>query len=206
MALADLAAVADLTVRGITVTSPGEDDLVATLLEVASTMVREAAGVPILEATSTVTLTGWLHETWVDLPGKPIQSVASVSIDGTAITDWRLAEHRLWRACGWSTDAGPADVEVTMTHGLPTVPADIVDLVCAMVAAGLKAAREADDGTGLAARDPSIQAVKIDDYSETYATGADASVTSPTAMSLPERTRDALRTRFGGGILTVTSR
>jgi hypothetical protein len=204
MALADLATTADLDDRGITYADvPNE---VATLLREASTMVRDAAGVPILQTTSTVTLAGFRQDHWLTLPGPPIRSAAAVTIDGTSVTDWRLADGRLWRACGWSTDDGPAEVEVTMTHGLAEVPADIVGLVCSMVAAGIKAVRADDEGTGLAARDPSLQAFRLDDYSETYATGADAAATSPTVMALPQRTRDDLRRRFGGGIAAVTSR
>lgn len=204
MALPDLATTADLDARGITYADkPTEVDA---LLAEASAMVREAAGVPILQTTSTVTLTGWLHEPWLRLPGQPIRSVSAVSIDGTAVTDWRLADDRLWRELGWSTDHGPGSVEVAMTHGLTAVPEDIVGLICAMVAAGLKAHRSTDDGTGLAARDPSLQSVRIDDYSESYATGADAAETSPTVMALPQRTIDRLRTRFGGGIAAITVR
>lgn len=204
MALADLATTADLDARGITYADVAAE--VDTLLAEASAMVREAAGVPIAQTTSTIDLTGWLHEPWLRLPGPPIRSVASVAISGTTVTDWRLSDGRLWRANGWSDDTGPATVTVTMTHGLAAVPEDIVGLVCAMVAAGIKARREADDGTGLAARDPAVQSIRLDDYSETFATGEDAAVTSPTAMSLPQRTRDALRTRFGGGLAALTSR
>lgn len=211
MALADLATIDDLDVRGITLQlDTTEQVLVDTLLTVASSMVRDAAGVPITEATSTVVIDGYRCEPWLPLPGQPVREVDAVELDGTEVTDWRLASGRLWRRAGWSRDDGPGTVQVTMTHGLTSVPEDIVDLVCAMVAAGLKASRTTGDGTGLAARDSSIQSrsVTIDDYSEseTYASGADAAVTAPTAMSLPKRTRDALRSRFGGTAGTVTSR
>lgn len=210
MALADLADTTDLDDRGITYTSPSEDTLVSTLLTVASQMVREAAGAPILQATSTVTVAGRYDQQWLSLPGQPIRSVSTVEIDGTAKTDWRLSDGRLWRRSGWGTDDGPSEVEVTMVHGLTSVPVDIVDLVCAMVAAGLVAARAEDDGTGLAGRDPSIQSQSesVGSYSTStsYATGRDAAEAAPTAMSLPQRTRDALRSRFGGGVGVLVSR
>lgn len=209
MALADLAATSDLTARGITWTSPAEDTIVDTFLTVASTMVREAAGAPILQTTSTMTVEGTCGQ-WLSLPGQPVQSVSSVSIDGTAVTDWRLSRGQLWRRTGWQDDDGPSDIEVTMVHGLSVVPADIVDLVCAMVAAGLKAVRESDDGGGLAARDPSLQSKSesVGQYSSSvaYATGRDAAEAAPTAMSLPQRTRDALAARFGGAAAVVVSR
>lgn len=209
MALADLAATSDLTARGITWTSPAEDTIVDTFLTVASAMVREAAGVPILQTTSTVTLGGTCGQ-WLPLPGQPIQSVSSVSIDGTAVTDWRVSSGQLWRRGGWQADDGPSEVEVSMTHGLASVPADIVDLVCSMVAAGLKAQREQADGSGLAARDPSLQSKSeaVGGYSTSvaYATGRDAAEASPTAMSLPQRTRDALAARFGGAAAVLVLR
>lgn len=208
MALPDLAGTDDLDARGITWADEAVE--VTTLLTEASAIVREAAGVPILRTTSTVTLEGHWDDPWLSLPGQPVVDVTSVTIDGTAVTDWRLASGQLWRRARWATDDGPAAVEVTMTHGLTEVPADIVGLVCSMVAAGLKAMRETDDGTGLAARDPSIQSTSesVASYSTstTYATGRDAGDTAPTAMALPRSTRDALRRRFGGGARVLVSR
>lgn len=206
MPLTPLATTADLDARGITHVSPDEDTLVATLLEEASAMVRDAAGVPISETTSIVILAGPRHGSWLTLPGQPVRDVTSVTIDGTAETNFRLSAGRLWLNRGWVTDISPSEIAVTMVHGFTIVPEDIVGLVCSMVAAGLRAAREADDGSGLAARDPALQSLKIDDYSETYAVGADAATSSPTVMSLPSRTREALKQRFSGDTEMVTVR
>jgi hypothetical protein len=197
MALAALATTADLAARGLTVTAE-ETAVAETYLDVASTAVREAAGVPISQTTSTVTLEGQASE-WLTLPGVPIISVASVEIDGEAVTDWRLRSHRLWRACGWSSGCGPSEVEVTQTHGLADVPADIVDLVCRITSTALADYRADPEGAGLAAGD--IRAERIGDYSVTY--GSEGLITS---MELPDYLRERLAARFGGGATLVMFR
>lgn len=70
------------------------------------------------------------------LPGAPIVSVASVSVDGTALAaaDYDLVVRRLYRDGGWG---GPeAKVEVTYTHGYDTgeIPA-VFRSVCLRAAA-----------------------------------------------------------------------
>lgn len=197
MALTTLATVADLEARGLAVEA-GETAMVAVYLDVASTAVREAAGCPISQTTSTLTLEGEADQR-LRLPGPPVTAVALVELDGVAITDWRLRSGTLWRAAGWTAADGPSEVEVTYTHGLPTVPADIVDLVCRIAAATLVAYRAEDDGTGLAARD--VRQERIGDYSVTY--GDDGLITE---MELPGYLRERLAARFGGGASLVRSR
>ncbi|MER5892395.1 hypothetical protein [Streptomyces sp. NPDC001876] len=197
MALTALATVADLAARGLTV-EPAEETITGTFLDVASAAVREAAGCPISQTTSTITLEGE-DDTRLRLPGPPVTEVAEVLLDGTEVTNWRLRSDRLWRAAGWSSPSGPTEVEVTYTHGLPTVPADIVDLVCRIAAAALVAHRSEDDGTGIAAGD--IRAERIGDYSVTY--GDDGLITE---MELPDYLRERLAARFGGGAALVRSR
>ncbi|MFI6334135.1 hypothetical protein [Streptomyces sp. NPDC050535] len=197
MALEPLATQADLEARGLTVDS-SETAMVAVYLGVASTAVREAAGAPISETTSTITLEGEPGQ-WLTLPGLPVSSVATVELDGVAITDWRLRSQRLWRAVGWSGCDGPSEVEVTQTHGLPDVPEDIVDLVCRMVAGALKAQRSEEDGTGLATE--VITSERIGDYAVTF--GGDGRVSE---MDLPQYWRERLEARFGGGMQLLRSR
>jgi hypothetical protein len=197
VALDPLATVADLEARGLTV-EPSEAAIVGTYLDVASTAVREAAGTPISETTSTIELEGAVGQ-WLTLPGLPISSVASVELDGVPVTDWRLRSHRLWRAAGWTGCEGPSEVEVTQTHGLPTVPSDIVDLVCRMAAAALVAYRSEDGGAGIAAGN--ITSERVGDYAVTY--GNDGRITE---MELPQYWRDRLEARFGGGAQLLRSR
>lgn len=193
MALPDLAVSADLSTRGVDVSNAA---LVAEMLEVASAIVRGAAASPILETTSTVTLTGW-GESLLRLPGLPVTEVATVEVDGVATTDWTLTDSSaLWSLCGWGRGVEPVTVEVTMTHGLTAVPAEIRNLVCDLATLGLASAA---DG----ARDVRVIAEKIDDYSVTFAEGAEAVAS---AMTLPTLTRSWLRARFGGGVAVVTYR
>ncbi|MER7963603.1 hypothetical protein [Streptomyces ardesiacus] len=197
MALAPLATTADLEARGLTV-DPSEASVVNVYLGVASAAVREAAGAAISRTTSTLTLEGPTGQ-WLTLPGPPIVSVASVSIDGRPVTDWRLRSERLWRAAGWS-GCEPSEVEVTQTHGLADVPEDIVDLVCRMTAAALVRYRSEDGGEGLAA-DKEVTSERLGDWSVTY--GSDGRVSE---MELTQFWRDRLAARFGSSVGVLRSR
>jgi hypothetical protein len=199
MALDPLATIADLTARGVTVES-AETVAVTTYFDVASALVREAAGSTITQATSTITLEGD-HDTRLRLPGQLVQSVSDVSIDGNPVTDWKLASGALWRELGWramnwtsygwrSTDQ-PSEVSVTYTHGLPAVPADIVDLVCRLVGQALVALRGGDPFARV------VDLERIGDYQAKYGnleTGM---------LALSDFQRNRLAARFGAGPSTV---
>lgn len=189
MALAPLAA--DLGERPVP--EGATPDLVTEMLAAASAEIREAAGAPISEATSTIKLLG-TDSRWLTLPGGPVQSVSAVTLDGATVADWKLLEGRLWRWCGWQGWCGPVEVTVTMVHGLAAVPDDIVALCRDLALAGINVAL---DGGGSKSGVQSEQE-SIDDYSRatTYATGSEATAG---VMELPERTRLRLRQRFGGG-------
>lgn len=195
MALSNLAASSDLSTRGVVVTNTA---LVAVMLAVASAVVREAAGSPILQATSAVTVWATDADQYLDLPGKPVTAVASVTLNGTALaTDsYRLVNSRLWRRCGWMSCGEPLPVTATLTHGFAVVPADIVNLVCDVAEAGIKMANSGG------VHDPRILVESVDDYSVTFAQGAGAVAS---VMELPALTRYALRKRFGGGVGVVSS-
>lgn len=198
MALPPLATVADCEARGLTVTAE-EAPLLETYLASASAAVRDAAGVPISETTSSIVLEG-RAEQWLRLPGPPVTAVSSVELDGEAVADYRLRTADLWRRAGWQVVCGePSEVGVTYTHGLAEVPADIVDLVCRLAAQTLVAWRSSADGDGLAAGD--VRHERIGDYSVTY--GDDGGVTE---LELSDRLRRRLASRFGGGAGLVRSR
>jgi hypothetical protein len=196
VALSPLATTDDLVARGIDVTDAALAD---TMLDVASATLRGAAGSPISETTSTVSLVAWGAWDRLRLPGPPVTSVSAVELDGKDITAAVIVDgDRLWNWGGWGAWLCPARVEVTYTHGLREVPADIADLVCSFAAAGMHAASEG----GYAARSGVI-AERIDDYSVQYAQGADAVAN---VMEVPARTRAMLRARFGASAGTVTMR
>jgi hypothetical protein len=189
MALSPLATVADLEARGVTV-APEEVGPVSVWLDVASSLVRDAAGSPVSETISTVILEGSGGR--LRLPGWPVTAVSAVEIDGAAVADWKLRSGALTRSCGFPDGS---EVEVTYTHGLPEVPADIVDMVCRLAGQELIALRN-----GEGASRP-LKTERIGDY----AVGFDTDVDSGT-MVLTDFQRDRLAARFGGGAGSVRSR
>jgi hypothetical protein len=188
VALDPLASKSDLEKRGVDVDS----DAATPALAAASAAVRDAAGCPISSVTSTVTLDA-VQGCWLQLPGGPVTAVTEVLVGSTDVTDDVSLRFggRLYLDSGWYEGTYPGDeITVTYTHGLAEVPADIVDLVCALAAASIKAA--ADDY----ASQTNVASEAIDDYRVTY---VDASAASASVVELPERTRRSLAARFGGG-------
>ncbi|WP_319061426.1 hypothetical protein [Streptomyces europaeiscabiei] len=167
-----------------------EAGAVAVWLDVASTLIRDAAGSPISEITSTVKLEGSGGR--LRLPGWPVTAVSAVEIDGEAVTDWKLRSGALTRSCGFPDGS---EVEVTYTHGLPEVPSDIVDLVCRLAGQQLVALRN-----GETASRP-LKTERIGDYAVGYDTDVDSGT-----MLLTDFQRNRLAARFGGGAGSVRSR
>jgi hypothetical protein len=196
MALDPLATVADLEARGVTV-DPAETEIVGVYLDTASAIVRDAAGSSISQETGTVVLEGTASP-WLRLPSGPVTAVSEAKLDGMVVTDWRLSAGALWRPCGWR-ECEPSTVEVTYTHGLPEVPADIVDIVCRLAARALVAYRDDQSSGGLADRTPMQE--RIGDYSATYAYREYFS-----DAELPEYLRKRLAARFGNGASAVRVR
>lgn len=194
-----LADLDDVESRGVTI--PDGVDGVG-LLDAASSAVREAAGCPISQVTSTVDLT--LDDyTWIDLPGGPVTAVASLSIEGVSIATSTLTAGR-WSA-GWRKVGDalllncvpfclPATATVTYTHGFAFIPADIVDLVCGMVS--IAANQGADYGS--VGRETSV---RLGDFSESQKVPAGAE--SPSPLALPDSVRQRLRARFGTSVAVV---
>ncbi|WP_327301968.1 hypothetical protein [Streptomyces albidoflavus] len=181
-----LASIADLTARGVVV-SAEEEDAVNAFLATASALLRDAAGSPISETTSTVTLYGEGRR--LTLPGTPCTAVSEVYEDGEPVTDYVLVNGSLWRSCGFH---GP--VTVTYTHGLPEVPADIVDMVCRLAGQALSAFRSGDATTR------AVRSERIGDYSVSYAD------TETGTMTLSDAQRARLAARFGTSVRTAVTR
>ncbi|MET8124193.1 hypothetical protein ABZV67_10765 [Streptomyces sp. NPDC005065] len=181
MPLTPLASLADLTARG----TPVDDAALAgTYLDIASSLIRSAAGHAISQTTATVALDGTCT-TRLRLPGAPVTAIHGVVMDEVPVTDYRLSAGCLVHPAGWFGDA----VEVTYTYGLPAVPADIVDMVCRLTAQAL-------------AGDPAARAIRserIGDYAVTY---SDAETG---AMSLSDSQRHRIAARFGSPLSSVKS-
>ena len=196
MALPPLATTADLLARGVTIDEP----LGTTMLNVASSLVREACGSPVLQTTSTIAL--WAdgpQDAW-DLPGQPVTAVTAVAVNGVDLLTggWRVRDGRLHLTRELYYPAYGLDhaLTVTLTHGFPTVPDYIKQLVCDLAILGAKTAAEG-------AQDPRVVIEQIDDYKVTFVDNAKGALVS-SAMELPPATRRALRTRFGGGVDLVS--
>lgn len=186
MALTPLASTSDLSARKV---STSDTALTTALLASASAGVRDAAGCSITATTGTVTISGGGGR-YLRLPGWMIRSVDSVTIDGVAVTDWKLVDGRLFRTSGWGCSDDPVEVAVTYTQGIDTAPADIVNLVCSLVAAGVAAAADGFDPHR------GVSSERIDDYQRSFTRGEDE-VVDP--MEIPPATRAWLRERFGNG-------
>lgn len=185
MALAPLATTADLDARGVD--STGAD----WALDAASAAVRSAAGrVTISQHTGTVYTDGTCDQR-LPVPGWAITAVTDVQLDGVTVTDWRYTDGRtrLWRATGWQPGYEPVEVTMTVTQGVAEVPADIIDLVCALAAGAL---RDVAEGRFGASRGLAYE--RIDDYQVGFRQG-DGEILSP--VELTEATRQMLRQRFG---------
>lgn len=184
MALETLAKSADLSARGVDVSN---GTLVETMLRVASSLVREAAGCPITETTGTITLWATDDARWLDLP-RLTTTVSAVVVDGAACTDYAWAGNRLYRQCGWGSCWAPRRIDVTLTQGYAEVPDHIVQLVCDLAILGINTSA---DG----AHDPRVWVESIDDYRVTFNQKGDILAS---AMELPPATRKALAAMFGG--------
>jgi hypothetical protein len=193
VALDPLATVADLAALGL-VLEDGEQTIAESYLAVASAAIRDAAGSPISRTTSTVVLEGDAAQR-LQLPGGPVTGVTTVLLDGEPVTDWRLVSDRLWRHGGWNG----FEVTVTQIHGLPEVPADIIDLVGRLVAGALASYRADDGGASLGTQ--VVTSERIGDYAVTY--GGDGLATD---MELPAYLRERLAARFGNGVSSLRSR
>lgn len=185
--MASLATIADMEARGVTVDA-SEESLVNTYLAVASAAIRDAAGSNVSQITVTVILEG-VCDTRLKLPGAPVTAVHAVALDEVPVFDYRLSNGALWRSAGW----GDGAVEVTYTYGLPTIPADIVDLTCRLAAQALAAYRNGDPA-GRA-----VESERIGDYSVKYANSETGT------MTLSNAQRNRLAARFGASVAVVNA-
>lgn len=162
------------------------DTATATLLiEMATGKIQAACGQRLIQATSTFVIdVAWgSWSSWLDLPQWPVQSVASVKIDGTTYSDWVLRSQRLWRLGGWSLSASaPSQVTVAgCVHGYPDG------------SQGLQLARDmclALAGAGYGNPGGSASSEQIDDYRVTYAE-------AESRIQVTPGMRDMLRSAYG---------
>ncbi|MDR4533216.1 hypothetical protein [Glutamicibacter sp. PS] len=184
---------ADLEKYPLPATADLNAPIVDVLINSASAAVTDAAGSPILQRRSTVTLLAG-RARLLRLPGLPVREIHTVTVDGQPVTGWHQAAGGIYLATGFS-DRSITPVTVDYTHGLTELPADIKDLVCRMVISSLIVAQSDDEEPYLTIDNGRLSSVAIDDYKEGYATGD--TVDAITEMDLPQRTKDWLAKRFG---------
>lgn len=182
-----LATIQDLEARNI---SAEPQAIAEALLDAVSASIRDAAGSPISLTKSTITEIGAPSQ-WLPVNVYAPRTPTAVNIDGIEVNDYKLIDNRLWRRNGWVVQSEPSHVTITLEHGLDTVPADIINMVCMFVAAGI-----AEAETGFT-KPRGRQYISIDDYREGFASG-DKEIIDPT--ELPERVKNALRNRFAGSV------
>lgn len=168
------------------------------ILSAASDAVIDAAGCPIAQTTSTVTLVVDDPRD-VDLPGGPVTAISSVLLAGVAVTGWSKfgGALRMPSTRWWGHGCLPVEITVTYTHGYPTIPGDIIDLVCGMAAIALGTGGD----YGSAGRGT---LVRLGDYEERFTQPAGAD--SPSPVAVPDSVRNRLRARFGTSAVMVGMR
>lgn len=190
--LPPLAVSGDLTARNIVI--PSDMD-VATVLATATASVREAAGCPIISTTSTVTLVAD-DPCWLVLPAGPVTVFTSLTVNSVPVTGWtKVGDAIRIPPSAWPLGTCfPVEAVAVYTHGLPTVPADIVDLVCQVAA--IMANQNGDPGAG-----GKLTGFHTGGLAESYA--IPAGTESPSPVALPDTVRNALRARFGTSAVMV---
>jgi hypothetical protein len=134
------------------------------LIEAATAVVQEATGGQrlVLVEDDEIDLLGDIGS-WLELPQRPVQSIGSLTLDGETLVegdDFERFGSRLWRACGWQPDRWtPSRVGGSYTHGYPAGDQ------------GLKLGKSAVLSLvrGVYGNPEGALAIRIDDYSESYA-------------------------------------
>lgn len=154
------------------------------LIELATSKVQGAVGQRIVDLTDTALVdvddyANWSQ--WLELPQHPIRSVASVTIDGGAVTDFLLRKQKLWRLNGWMSNFWqPSQVAVVYTHGYPAA------------SQYLQLARQVtlSLASGVYINPGAVTSEGVDDYKVTYQEAMGR-------MELTEYTRQALIDAYG---------
>lgn len=146
----------------------------------------------LIEAGTATYTTRWRGDGPIRLPQSPVTAVTTVSLNGTATTNFDYIDQELHLASTWGGEAhfdgyhrgSYVDVSVTFSYGYAVVPAELKAWTC-VLASQLMAA-----GVGGSLGMPAVRSETIDDYSVTY-------VTDGSTLSLPTQVLDRLRARYG---------
>ena len=182
----------DLEARLNRVFTVDEQAWITTLLEDASTYLREdVIGLQVFPQSS-VTFSVWpdaLGE--VVLPQQPVVSVASVEQDGSAV-EFTHRDGVLYLV-GWDCDV---PVDVTFTFGYATAPEGLKRWACVLVSQAL-VPLELNLGLTVGG----LSSVALDDFRAAFADGGDQ-----TGMTLTDRNIALIRRQFNPGVYVGGSR
>lgn len=164
------------------------DTATATLwAEVGTAVVQATAGqriVRVVNDTVTIDLDPCDRSAYLDLPERPVVSVASATVGATTVTDFtpQLSRGRIWRSLGWRSATlldyrAPSTATVVYTHGyLPTDQK--IQLARGAVLSLVAVAYENPTGA---------TSERIDDYAVAYAAAQAAMDASPALAALLRR-------------------
>jgi hypothetical protein len=168
-------------------TTEAEQDWITGLLESASTYLRSVADGNQIYPQSEATYTDYPDGGRCDLPQQPVVSVDAVQRD-TADVDYTYRP-------GYITVDNDLPVDITLTYGYETPPAELTRLACVLVSSALL---PLEASLGLTAG--GLSSVAIDDFKLAW---ADAGASS--GMVLPPIQEAAVRRQFGKGDASVVT-
>lgn len=182
----------DLELRLNRTFTEGERPWITSLLEDASTYLRDdVLGQQVYpQSTSTVTL--WPDGGRVDIPAQPLISIGAVTRDGEAV-DYTQRESTLWVPIEFASPAVTTatrvekPVSVTFTYGFETAPASLVRWTCVLVSQALL---PIEANLGLTAG--GLSSVQLDDFRAAFADAGEMS-----GIALSDRNIALLRQQFG---------
>lgn len=181
----------DLEARLNRVFTVGEQEWITTLLEDASTYLREdVIGLQVYPQ-STVTFTAYPVNGEIVLPQQPAQSVGAVTVDGAAV-EYRLRDGVLYLS-GVDDDD---EVSVTFTFGYALPPDGLKRWACVLVSQAL-VPLELNLGLTVGG----LSSVALDDFRAAFADGG-----AETGMTLSDRNIALIRRQYNSGVYVGGSR
>jgi hypothetical protein len=167
-----------------------EQPWITTLLEDASTYLRDdVLGLQVFPQSSS-TVTFWPDGGRVDIPNPPLISIDLVVQDGVTLVDYERRDSIL----SFQSDL---PVTVTFTYGFATAPVSLQRWACVLVSQALL---PIEQGLGLTVG--GLSSVAIDDFKIAFADAGEA-----TGMALTDRNIALIRRQFGASdTVVVTTR
>ena len=180
---------ADLEARLNRTFTLGERAWVSTLLEDASTYLRDdvLGGQQVFPQASS-TFTAYPDAGWIELPQHPVITVTAVTRGGVSIPFTRRDE-------SVRVDSSEA-CDVTFTYGYQSVPDTFVRWACVLVSQTL-IPLELKLGLTLGG----LSSVALDDFKVAFASGSESA-----GMELSQRNIDSLRARYGAQTFVTGTR